>query len=113
MPKGTTSSPLVEPDVRISLIRLSQKRSAESMRKQLHLFANSPSEFPGISFQQQSAPEVTVKDLLMLIPYLPDTLILVETKDHEPDVRIDGQPLGPIRHIFHESVIAVRWDQLG
>ena len=36
MPQGTTSSPLVEPDVRISLIRLSQKRSAESMRRQLH-----------------------------------------------------------------------------
>ena len=36
MPKGTTSSPLVEPDVRISLIRLSQKRSTESMRRQLH-----------------------------------------------------------------------------
>ena len=35
MPQGTTSSPLVEPDVRISLIRLSQKRSAESMRRQL------------------------------------------------------------------------------
>ena len=35
MPKGTTSSPLVEPDVRIALIRLSQKRSAESMRRQL------------------------------------------------------------------------------
>ncbi len=36
MPKGTTSSPLVEPDVRISLIRLSQKRSVDSMRRQLH-----------------------------------------------------------------------------
>ena len=35
MPRGTTSSPLVEPDVRISLIRLSQKRSAESRRRQL------------------------------------------------------------------------------
>jgi len=31
-----TSSPLVEPDVRISRIRLSQKRSAESTRRQLH-----------------------------------------------------------------------------
>ena len=36
MPQGRTSSPLVEPDVRITLIRLSQKRSAESMRRQLH-----------------------------------------------------------------------------
>ena len=36
MPEGTTSSPLVEPDVRITLIRLSEKRSAESMRKQWH-----------------------------------------------------------------------------
>jgi len=36
MPRGTTSSPLVEPDVRVSLIRLSQKRSAETVRRQLH-----------------------------------------------------------------------------
>ena len=36
MPEGTTSSPLVEPDVRISLVRLSRQRSAESMRRQLH-----------------------------------------------------------------------------
>ena len=36
MPGGTTSSPLVEPDMKISLIRLSQKRSAESMRRQVH-----------------------------------------------------------------------------
>jgi hypothetical protein len=36
IPEGTTSSPLIEPDVRIALIRLSQKRSAESMRRQLH-----------------------------------------------------------------------------
>jgi hypothetical protein len=36
MPEGTTSSPLVEPDVRIALIRLSQKCSAESMRRQSH-----------------------------------------------------------------------------
>jgi hypothetical protein len=36
MPKGTTTSPLVEPDVRFSLIRLSQERSAESMCRQLH-----------------------------------------------------------------------------
>ena len=35
MPGGTTSSPLIEPDVRISLIRLSQKRSAGSMHRQL------------------------------------------------------------------------------
>jgi hypothetical protein len=33
MPKGTASSSLVEPDVRIVLIRLSQKRSAKSMRR--------------------------------------------------------------------------------
>src|SRR6516225_11122757 len=36
MPEGTTSSPLVEPDVRMTLIRLSQKRSVENMRRQLH-----------------------------------------------------------------------------
>ena len=36
MPEGTTFSPLIEPDMKISLIRLSQKRSAESMRRQLH-----------------------------------------------------------------------------
>jgi len=35
-PQGeATTSPLIEPDVRISLIRLSQKRSAGSMHRQL------------------------------------------------------------------------------
>jgi hypothetical protein len=31
MPNGTTSSPLVEPDVRVSLIRLSQQHSPEAV----------------------------------------------------------------------------------
>ena len=46
MPEGTTSSPLVEPDVRITLIRLSQKRSVENMRRQLH----------GVSFRGTAGP---------------------------------------------------------
>lgn len=39
MPEGTTSSPLVEPDVRITRIRLSQKQSAESLHRQLPVSA--------------------------------------------------------------------------
>ena len=52
-----------------------------------------------------------LENFLVPLPIFAVLLSSSVIKDHEPDVRIDGQLLRLFHYIFHESVIAIGWEQ--